>query len=982
MSENQIAGLSMSVDVSQVNDAAKSLANFKQANNETKRSVEDLAAAEAMARAKAKALKEEQEKLAAETLELKRGLDGIVKSIDPTAGKMQKLAEAAKQLDRAWEKGIVPDKEFFRLGEVIDNQSAKLRNAQLALTEEGRAAIENSKAKQRATSASKSFLDSLKEQAETTGMSKIELLEYKAAQMGVSQQAAPLIAKLNQQSKAMGVAGLSAGRYRMAMQQLPMQITDVVTSLASGMPIWLVAIQQGGQIKDSFGGVSNTFKLLLQQITPLRVAMVGFVSALAGVGIAAYDAYNANRQFETSLIMTGNYAAASTGQLASLTEELNKNSISTIGALDKVAATLAGSGKYTLNQIKQITAVTADWSEVTGESTDKIIGYFDDIAKDPVKGLAKLNEQFNFLDKGQLTYISTLEKTKGKTAAVTEATKIFADVMEDRVGKIADSATPLEKMWTDIKKWSADAWRWVGDHTIGALNLIVDVVAGTVEQVQYLLNSGDSLIRGFVLSAQEAFQKIPGFKSIGEDAIAQNKKILADNEETNKKLLKSIAERDARIRKGEMGYIEAAKKRGEMDKQYAAETKDAVRKEAEELAKKNAVRKKGVADGVKVSEQYQAELLALEAQLKVLQDHKALDDKISQQRKTYWNDVAKFQILEQAAKTRTLTADEKSLLANKSIILAYSEQKALLGDKIVSQERMNALLDKSAKTILELDQKMAAMDATKGMGDMAKRRADEIAKMKADWEKGGGSLDDKAYQDMEEKQQAYYEREDALRSDWLAGAENGFATWAENAGNMYAQTGAIAQATMSGMTDEITNFVTTGKADFADFTASILKMISKMLVQMALLNAMKAAFGGTEFGSMMGLSSHANGGVVGNGFARGGYTGNGGKYEPAGIVHRGEFVFTKEATKRIGVANLHRMMRGYASGGVVGGSSSGGGSGSGGVVIGVGDININGMGGVDQSAAKGMEQGVRQVVMDVLTRECSQGGRIYQLVKG
>ena len=49
MSENQIAGLSMSVDVSQVNDATKSLANFKQANNETKRSVEDLAAAEAWA---------------------------------------------------------------------------------------------------------------------------------------------------------------------------------------------------------------------------------------------------------------------------------------------------------------------------------------------------------------------------------------------------------------------------------------------------------------------------------------------------------------------------------------------------------------------------------------------------------------------------------------------------------------------------------------------------------------------------------------------------------------------------------------------------------------------------------------------------------------------------------------------------------------------------------------------------------------------
>jgi TP901 family phage tail tape measure protein len=46
------------------------------------------------------------------------------------------------------------------------------------------------------------------------------------------------------------------------------------------------------------------------------------------------------------------------------------------------------------------------------------------------------------------------------------------------------------------------------------------------------------------------------------------------------------------------------------------------------------------------------------------------------------------------------------------------------------------------------------------------------------------------------------------------------------------------------------------------------------------------------------------------GFASGGYTGDGGKYEPKGIVHGGEFVFSKEATRNIGVGNLahaHRM---------------------------------------------------------------------------
>jgi murein DD-endopeptidase MepM/ murein hydrolase activator NlpD len=56
------------------------------------------------------------------------------------------------------------------------------------------------------------------------------------------------------------------------------------------------------------------------------------------------------------------------------------------------------------------------------------------------------------------------------------------------------------------------------------------------------------------------------------------------------------------------------------------------------------------------------------------------------------------------------------------------------------------------------------------------------------------------------------------------------------------------------------------------------------------------------------------------GFAEGGYTGDGGKYEPAGIVHAGEFVFTKEQTARAGVANLYAMARalaGYANGGLV-----------------------------------------------------------------
>lgn len=54
------------------------------------------------------------------------------------------------------------------------------------------------------------------------------------------------------------------------------------------------------------------------------------------------------------------------------------------------------------------------------------------------------------------------------------------------------------------------------------------------------------------------------------------------------------------------------------------------------------------------------------------------------------------------------------------------------------------------------------------------------------------------------------------------------------------------------------------------------------------------------------------------GYAHGGYTGQGGKYEPAGIVHKGEYVLTKEQTSRLGIDQIEAFAnRGYADGGIV-----------------------------------------------------------------
>lgn len=962
----QFAGLTLGVNVDQLNRAVKSLQDFKKANDEAKKGVESFVNEEEIAKQRAKQLADE---LAKQSREFKR----IQDTVDPTAAKMRKLSQAASDLDKLWQKGIVPDETFFQLGSMLETQISKLERNKKALTEEGRAALEESKAKEKAALAGKTFLADLESQAAALGKTKAELLEMKAEQLGVSAQAAPFIAQLKAQEKQMNLTGISAGQYNQAMRMLPAQITDVVTSLASGMPVWLVAIQQGGQIKDSFGGVGNTFKVLLSFLNPVNVGLAALAVSMGALVKAGYDAYKSQRDLQEALVLTGGYAGTSGAQFDKLAQDINNSTDATIGNIRSIATELAKSGKFTIDQIKSITKTTAQLSTVTGESSDKITGYFDKIAGDPVKGLAELNEQFNFLSEGQLTYIADLEKTQGKTEAVTAATKLFADVMDQRLGKLAESATPLEKMWTNIKKWASDAWGWVGDHTLAALNLIIDVVAGTVEQVRYLLNQGDILIGEFIVSATKTMQKIPGLDNVGDSVISQQQKIINNAKENNKELLKSIAERNERVKKGEQGYIDMMKNRAAVEQQYATKTKENIRKEAEELAKrdkKQKAEKVKVSAGDKLEEQYQRDILALETQLRVLKEHKTITDTISQQRKSLWAEQAKIQILQEASTKRQLTDEEKSILANKDKILAMAEQKAILGDQIVAQTRLNQLQDSSIKFIQQQKAATEALAKTRGLSEREAARAAERAKVEADYLAKGGKEGDPQLTAMMDELDNRYKEEDAKRADWLSGAKHAFAEYGEEAMNMYDNIGNIASQALNGLSQQMADFLTTGQANFKDFAKSIISLIVQMITKMVIFNAISGAIGGDTW---------TIGSLLKNvGFATGGYTGDGGKYEPAGVVHKGEFVMTKEATKRIGVGNLYKMMRGYANGGVVGGTSyTGGGVSSGATNLNIGGISVDINNGNDP---KGLETGVKMIFTDMIKRSCTQGGEVYEFV--
>lgn len=143
----------------------------------------------------------------------------------------------------------------------------------------------------------------------------------------------------------------------------------------------------------------------------------------------------------------------------------------------------------------------------------------------------------------------------------------------------------------------------------------------------------------------------------------------------------------------------------------------------------------------------------------------------------------------------------------------------------------------------------------------------------------------------------------------IAGIKDGINQIQDSFGDMAANMSQVTQNAFNGMTDALTDFVMTGKADFRSLAQSILRDLSSMIIKMMIFNTLKSAAGFFGF---------SDGGFVG--FASGGYTGDGGKYTPAGVVHRGEYVITKEATSRLGIGFLNHLNygRGYANGGSVG----------------------------------------------------------------
>lgn len=834
----------------------------------------------------------------------RKELHELLNQLNPTNKAFERLDEWQEKLSSASKKGMLPTDQFHDYNNILEQMRDKLQKMHMSLTVEGQALLAQEAATNKAKQAADEFLQSLKNQTDTLGKTRTEILELKAAQMGVSQQAAPMIAKLKEQEKAFMNGSITIGQYRNAMRQLPAQMTDIVTSLASGMPVWMVMVQQGGQIKDSFGGVGNSLKALTSLITPARVAMFGFAGAAAAVALAAYQGSKEFGEFNKQLILTGGYAGKTASQLDSLARSLSGNGITQHGMADAISK-VVGSGSFSGNAVDMVSKTATAMEKAVGQSVDETIKQFQKLKEDPVRAVTELDKSLHFLTATQLEQIMTLQEQGKEQDAAKIAMESYANSMQERSQQIKDNLGYLESAWEGVKEMASGAWdamlnigreRTLDQQIREYEEKLVEFQVNAASKGIHFNNTGqtaDDLRYELGILKEKKYQRdIEAARENGERQAEEREK---EKLKVRDELQNRYANKKIR-REQELAKLES-KKWALTKEEFETYEKEIKRKHADSRTPKTPKGKEYRPDyGTRADESANEALVSLQSQLKVLKEHKTVADVISAERKKLWDMEAKISVIEEARSTRKLTNDEQALLAKKESVLASQRSLAIVGDEVELQKQHNRELDRQLKRVEEINARSRALELGAGKSDRMYQR--DIALEQAKSPKEIKALED------------YYSKEDSLRSNWEAGIKKGLAEFQDQATNIYANVAQISQSAFQGMSNSIADFAITGKAKFGDFFRSFMEMTAKMLMQMAMLNAMKSAFGGTAVGGFLG-------------FAGGGYTGDGGKYDAAGVVHRGEFVFDKDSTTKLGKANLYRLMdagkKGYASGGYVGG---------------------------------------------------------------
>ncbi|EFK6139906.1 phage tail tape measure protein, partial [Escherichia coli] len=714
---------------------------------------------------------------------------------------------------------------------------------------------------------------------------------------------------LSRQALAAQKAGISVGQYKAAMRTLPAQFTDIATQLAGGQNPWLILLQQGGQVKDSFGGMIPMFRGLAGAIS---LPMVGVTSLAVATGALAYAWYQGDSTlsaFNKTLVLSGNQSGLTAERMLTLSRAGQAAGLTFNQAGESLAA-LVSAGVRGGEQFDAINQSVARFASASGVEVDRVAEAFGKLTTDPTSGLMAMARQFRNVTAEQIAYVAQLQRSGDEAGALQAANDIATKGFDDQTRRLKENMGTLET-WAD-KTGKAFKSMWDAILDIGRPESSADMLASA----QKAFDEADKKWQWYQSRSQRR-GKTSSFRANLQGAWDDRENarlglaaatLQSDMEKAGELAARDRAEREA----SQLKYTGEAQKAYErllspLDK-YTARQEElnralrdgkilqadyntlmaSAKKDYESTLKKPSGVKVSV--GERQEDRAHAALLALETELRTLEKHSGANEKISQQRRDLWKAESQYAVLKEAAMKRQLSGQEKSLLAHEKETLEYKRQLAELGDKVEYQKRLNELAQQAVRFEEQQSAKQAAISAkARGLTDRQAQRESEAQRLRDVY-----GDNPQALARVTGALKQTWADEDMLRGDWLAGLKSGWGEWAESATDSFSQVKSVATQTFDGIAQNMAAMLTGSEQNWRGFTRSVLSMMTEILLKQAMVGIVGrigSAIGGVVGGGVTASSGTAIEAAAANfHFATGGFTGTGGKYEPAGIVHRGEFV--------------------------------------------------------------------------------------------
>lgn len=807
----------------------------------------------------------------------------MLDKIDPLAAALRNLEQQQSELNTAFKSGAINTSQY-------DAYSKKLQETRREVTGEAQAEREAVKAHDEQVNALRRLeaqidpvgeaFRRLNEQqrqldtAKTSGMLSPLAYDRLNSKLAESRDA------LEKTQAQLGKTSQSAAQTANAMRMIPAQMTDIVVGLSTGQSPFMVLMQQGGQLKDMFGGIGPAIKgvgtYVMGLVNPYSVAA-------ASVGLLTYAVYQNRQEIDAATKIA--------------TTSLGANG----DAAERLALNMVAISDKTGQAIDEVGSMFITTNDGASEAINKLIdvGFSYDEARTKV---AQYKDSANF-------------------------TALNADIDQHRreILKIGDSwtaaAIEIKNYYTAADKGRQNValggaidptMRFIGQ----ALDLQTTMNTLTIEGNKAVKNSVDWIDKEYL-----AADRVAGAEARLREARAQSRKIaFSGNKEAIDQANALIAVREKEL--------EQAKKAGQpKTNKEKAYTEDAATRLLDQINQQTTVMQSQLDASDKLNS-------ATQARVKFEQ-----------------------QIADLKSKTQ-LTADQKSILArSQEILQAYKNQEALqnsvktLDDYRKMQEQVRFKDEQTndlLKTRLELLEKAKATGQLKP-GEYEKTRADiyqntdmqlpsTVRNVVGYTTPTGGQLSgtfggmqqqysqlDQAQKDLDSwlsRQEEAYAKAGVITAEGEARMQKTRADAANAAAVIEAQKNAIITSTTQSMMDSGLSILANGFGEQsgiykAAFAASKAYAIAQSMVA---INAGIAQAASLPFPSnLMAMATVAmeTANIVSNikavadtGFASGGYTGPGGKYQPAGIVHKGEYVFDQASTNRIGVSQLEALRNG------------------------------------------------------------------------